>query len=134
MDHPRLYTLEQARIMLPGVVTLLQALTESARESARIQNIVNAEGRGVSGDGQLLRDPWAEPLRRATLEEYQQSAARALERLQELGIEVKDPYRGLVDFYHQRGDEVVFLCYLLGEPDIGFWHTLEGGFAGRQPL
>ena len=134
MAEQRLYTLEEASELLPQVVPMLKALAEAARESTRLQAIAQAEGKGVAGDGQLLRDPWAEPHGQATLEQYREVAAQQLARLQQLGIEVKDPYQGLIDFYHERDGEVVFLCYLLGEPGIHAWHTLDGGFAGRQAL
>ncbi len=49
-------------------------------------------------------------------------------------IQLKDPERGLIDFSHERESEVVFLCYLLGEENLGYWHHVDAGFAGRQPL
>jgi hypothetical protein len=51
----------------------------------------------------------------------------------ELGVEVKDPETGLIDFRTtQRGREV-YLCWKLGEGDrIAFWHDLDTGFAGRK--
>jgi hypothetical protein len=134
MDMKRIYTVEEARALLPRLVPLLKSLSEAARESARIEAIVRTEAKGVAGDGQLLRDPWAEPQSRATIDEYRAIVERVLRELQALDIDVKDPYRGLIDFYHEREGEVVFLCYLLGEDDIHAWHTLDGGFAGRQPL
>jgi hypothetical protein len=51
-----------------------------------------------------------------------------------LGVVVKDPRIGLVDFYGQLEGEIVFLCWQYGEPSVAYWHTLDGGFAGRQPL
>ncbi len=51
------------------------------------------------------------------------------------GIEIKDFNRGLIDFPHLRANgEEVYLCFLLGEPQIVSWHSLEGGFAGRKEL
>lgn len=58
----------------------------------------------------------------------------ALADLQGLGIEVKDVEAGLVDFRARMGDEVVYLCWRMGEPAVAHWHTLEGGFAGRRPV
>ena len=53
----------------------------------------------------------------------------------ELGIEVKDLARGLIDFPSYRGDRLVYLCWELGEgPRIQWWHEIEAGFAGRQPI
>lgn len=53
----------------------------------------------------------------------------------ELGIQLKDYSRGLIDFPTMRGGQVVLLCWQLGEGDeIGWWHEVEAGFMGRQPL
>ena len=54
--------------------------------------------------------------------------------VRELGVEVKDVAMGLVDFYAQRDGDIVYLCWQRGEPRVGHWHPLEGGFAGRRPL
>ncbi len=51
------------------------------------------------------------------------------------GIEIKDPARGLIDFPCLRGDRVVYLCWQIGDgDDISWWHEVDAGFAGRQPL
>jgi len=52
----------------------------------------------------------------------------------ELGVEVKDLDEGLVDFPALRRGETVLLCWRLGEDDVGYWHTVQEGFAGRRPL
>ncbi len=52
----------------------------------------------------------------------------------ELGVEIKDFDKGLCDFPHMREGRVVFLCWMKGEDDIEWWHDIEAGFAGRQPL
>ena len=57
-----------------------------------------------------------------------------IEGIQRRGCLVKDIARGLVDFYSLSGDRLIFLCWQLGERAVDHWHTLEGGFAGRQPL
>ena len=57
-----------------------------------------------------------------------------LRRLGELGVQIKDVDKGLVDFPAWRGDQEIFLCWHLGEEAIRFWHTIESGFSGRQPL
>jgi len=62
-------------------------------------------------------------------------AEAALEELQEKGIVLRDPDRGLIDFpaKHPGGREVL-LCWQLGEEDLSWWHLPEDGFAGRRPL
>jgi len=57
-----------------------------------------------------------------------------LDELRELGAELKDPVRGLVDFRSVIDDREVWLCWQPGENEIMFWHELDAGFAGRQSL
>ena len=74
------------------------------------------------------------------LAEIEKDLERDTRRLQEyiaelrqLGVEPKGP-DGLVDFPSMMDGRVVYLCWKLGEPEILFWHEVEEGFAGRQPL
>jgi hypothetical protein len=68
------------------------------------------------------------------LDEEAAAVARCVDAIQELGAVVKDLDSGLVDFPARRAGEEVLLCWRLGEDEIRFWHTLDGGFAGRRPL
>ena len=49
-------------------------------------------------------------------------------------LEADENLSTLIDFRHERAGEVVYLCFLLGEGSLAYWHTTDGGFAGRQPL
>ena len=57
-----------------------------------------------------------------------------LARLNAWGIELKGLDEGLIDFPSEREGRVVYLCWRLGEERIEWWHELDTGFAGRQPL
>lgn len=57
-----------------------------------------------------------------------------LHRLQDMGIEVKDLASGLIDFPALKDDRVVYLCWKYNEGSIQFWHEVDAGFAGRQPI
>jgi hypothetical protein len=66
---------------------------------------------------------------------------RKLDRLQNLvdelggvGCELKDYQVGLVDFVGKHQGRDVYLCWKLGEGNIAYWHELQTGFAGRQPV
>ena len=50
------------------------------------------------------------------------------------GIELKDYFTGLIDFPCRMDGREVYLCWRLGEPEVGHWHELDAGFAGRQKL
>lgn len=57
-----------------------------------------------------------------------------LHQLQDMGIEVKDLSIGLIDFPALKDGRVVYLCWKYNEGSIQFWHEIEAGFAGRQPI
>jgi hypothetical protein len=50
------------------------------------------------------------------------------------GAEIKDLTSGLLDFRAQRNGREVYLCWKMDENQIRFWHELDAGFAGRQPI
>jgi hypothetical protein len=60
--------------------------------------------------------------------------SRAVGELEAVDIVLRDVDRGLVDFPSLRDGEEVYLCWLVDESEIGFWHEPEAGFAGRRPL
>lgn len=129
----RLYTVEEARSILPEVIATVTELRDALVELRALQASVEAQARGASADGSLLADPFDDEgeNRMEHLKAVIQRAAAALDRR---GIEIKDPDRGLIDFFSERDGRVVYLCYLLGEAELGYWHELHAGFAGRQPL
>ena len=59
---------------------------------------------------------------------------RIIDDITDLGCEIKDVERGLVDFPSERDGRLVYLCWKLGEDQIRYWHELTSGYAGRQPL
>ena len=59
---------------------------------------------------------------------------RLLAALTEVGIVVRDIDRGLIDFPAIIEGREVYLCWQLGEEEVGYWHELDAGFDGRQPL
>src|SRR5438034_1206562 len=72
------------------------------------------------------------------LERRAQALAREIDgyqrELDALGIELKDRRLGLIDFPSEIGGRRVLLCWRLGEPEVQFWHEVDAGYAGRQPL
>jgi hypothetical protein len=62
------------------------------------------------------------------------AAEACIERLIDLGVFLKDPDAGLLDFPADRGGEIVLLCWQVGEERVEFWHSAADGFAGRKPI
>ncbi len=65
---------------------------------------------------------------------FVQALSDQIERVTDLGGEVKDVESGLVDFPGSRLGEDILLCWRMGEKNIGFWHPVDGGFASRLPV
>jgi hypothetical protein len=57
-----------------------------------------------------------------------------MERIEEMGVVVKDLDVGLVDFPTLFRGEEVYLCWRMDEDDIDHWHGVNEGFAGRKPI
>ena len=70
----------------------------------------------------------------AAIEREAKALADCIERVNAAGVQIKSLEEGLLDFPARRGDEDVLLCWKLGEEEIGYWHGLDEGFAGRKRL
>ena len=57
-----------------------------------------------------------------------------IHQVKDMGVILKDADKGLCDFPYMRKGKVVYLCWQLGEERIEYWHDIEAGFGGREPL
>lgn len=130
----RLYSVAEASALLPKVIPVLEQLRDAFASLRAVRASIAADRRGSSGDGNLLTDAWDKDAIHNRVRPMEAALEAAEAQFLNWGIEVKDPARGLIDFYHERAGEVVSLCFLFGEDSLAYWHTLDGGFAGRQPL
>ena len=127
----RTFTPAEANSALPEVrpvaermVAVRARLQELQGEQREVVQIIAGNGSGYA-------------VSEARTDEFAAAAAeleRCLERLAELGVEVKDPESGLLDFPAVREGEDVLLCWRVGEDAVEWWHGLEEGFAGRRPI
>ncbi|MBI5052649.1 MAG: DUF2203 domain-containing protein [Chloroflexi bacterium] len=120
------YTVDEANALLPSLRRILSELMEAR------QRIVSAEPElwdlleksvrngGGKKAGMFLKDF-----------EIVQQNVRAIDAL---GIEIKDINSGLVDFWSKRDGREVYLCWRYGEACVEYWHDIDAGFGGRQPL
>jgi hypothetical protein len=124
-EHARHYSLEEASALLPRVSELLERM-RAARDrlgdaDARAALAEAGQSNGGGAPGRVVSQGFLE-LRQSMLE------------LHELEIVLRDLDRGLVDFPALRDGREVYLCWEEGEPEIGYWHEPDAGFAGRRPL
>jgi hypothetical protein len=133
--RPRLFTLEEANALLPRVRRAVEQIRSCAAELARLQTQLASYGRTAGGNGRAGNGHGRGLLAALERAEALLGATRAaLSELEAIGCELKDIDLGLVDFRALREGREVYLCWRLGEDEIRFWHELDTGFAGRQPL
>ncbi len=133
----KLFTVEQANATLPLVRAIASDLADLARDVIERRERVKAilamrEGIG----GRREPDPYEEEV--ALVQEELDRDIRRLqeyvEELRALGVEPKGATEGLVDFPAMIDGRPVYLCWKVGEPEVLYWHEIDAGFPGRQPL
>jgi hypothetical protein len=125
----RLFTLDEANELLPRIRPLLEALRTIVDELSPLETRITEQEWRVRGNGRRVETGLYRQAQR-----LRERAAGQVGELQQLGVELKDPRTGLIDFPSQREGRVVYLCWMLDEPAVEFWHPLDTGFAGRRPL
>ncbi|MGZ4203071.1 MAG: DUF2203 family protein [Thermoleophilaceae bacterium] len=125
MIHARHYTLEQAHAALPWVRERIERVRDAqarlTEKEAREALSDAAPGNGGGEPGQVVSEGFLD-------------LRTALSELEQMDIVLRDAERGLVDFPALRDGREIYLCWLEEEDEIGYWHELEAGYAGRQPL
>ena len=123
------FTVEQANATLPLVKRIVEDIVTQYRvwnEKLNEIDLVAASGRAADSEtaDRLANEAQAIP---REIEGFRRE-------LSALGIEMKDPGMGLIDFPSAMGSRPIFLCWRLGEPEVAYWHEVHAGYAGRQPL
>ena len=129
----RVFTVAEANSMLPLVRAITRDLVELSREVVdrheRVEHL--KAGREI-----LPGDPYHDEL--AQIEDELAKDRKRLneyvEELRQLGVDPRSGIEGIVDFPSVFDGELVYLCWKLDEPEIMFWHAVDAGFSGRQPL
>lgn len=129
----RLFTIEEANQCLP----LVRAITADLVQLST--NVIERRQRLAlltAGREPEAGNPYSEELAavEAELEKDAERLHGYVEELLELGVEPKSATEGLIDFPSMIDGRIVYLCWKLGEPEVMYWHEIEGGFAGRQAL
>lgn len=120
--------------MLPILEGLLRKCMDGKKLIEAVDRELAALGERIFYSGGAMVDIKRMALRRAEREKAVQRVRDAMAEIDAIGVQVKDLDIGLLDFPCKVDDEVVLLCWKLGEPAITHWHGTEEGFAGRKPI
>jgi hypothetical protein len=129
----KIFTVREANAMLPlvrAIVGDLVRLSQEVIERRQRLSLLTSGRMGKPGD--LYGDELAQI--EDELEKEGQRLAEYVEELRQLGVEPKSATEGLVDFPTVINGRPAYLCWKLGEAQVSFWHELDAGFRGRQPL
>ena len=123
----QIFTLDEANALIPVLEPMLVEMRDlyshvnAMREEARAAAASSDAGGGMAGGTKYVNALY--------------KIGKLTTEIHDLGAELKDYQRGLIDFPSMRGDRLVLLCWQLGEDqEIGWWHEPEAGFSGRQRL
>jgi hypothetical protein len=129
----RTFTPEEANAALVELRPVVERMVQHRRNLVAAQKLQVELVTRIAGNG---GDLMPSDLREAaeTIQREATAIAECAERINGAGAEIKSLEEGLLDFPAKRGDEDVLLCWKLGEDEIGYWHGVDEGFAGRKAL
>jgi len=126
----KFFTAEEANATLPLLRAIVQDISSLAAtmrsRHERVMKLTGADDRRASATE-------IESLQ-SELEQAEEKMHGYLQELDGLGVLLKDFLTGLVDFPAWMDEHEVYLCWRLDEPEVGYWHEMDAGFAGRQKL
>lgn len=128
------FTLDEAQALLPVLESLLNRAMEAKEAAAGLQEEMSSMARQIFLSGGMKVDIAAAGKRKLALDALVQRVRDSLGEIDASGVQVKDLDAGLLDFPFLLEGETVLLCWKRGEPRIDFWHRVEDGFRGRQPI
>ena len=128
------FTLSEAQMLLPVVESLLRKAQAAGLRAGELEQEMQQLSQRIFMSGGMHVNVAQAARRRAEREKALQEARDTLGEIDEIGVQVKDLEQGLLDFPCVMEGRTVLLCWKLGEPEIGYWHLEEDGFAGRKPL
>jgi hypothetical protein len=126
LSAERIFTLAEAEALLPTLRSVLGEIGEAWDHVRKLDPEVQKARDASAYDG------------------YSKAGVRYVEsishlmlfihQVKDMGVLLKDAEKGLCDFPYVRQGRIVYLCWQLGEERIEYWHDIEAGFAGREPL
>jgi hypothetical protein len=128
------FTLDEAQSLLPLLESLLKRAIDSKVAAQEVESHLAELGRRIYLAGGMRVNVADAGRQRAELDGHLQRVRESVAEIDAIGVQVKDVDSGLLDFPCRVDDQVVLLCWRMGETAIEHWHTVEDGFKGRRPV
>lgn len=122
----RTFSLAEANGLIPSLRLHLARIRRAYKSISLVrQDILRASQRAEYGGGSSVGSFYIRSL---------EEMSAGLQALQETGVLLKDMELGLCDFPHLHDGRIVYLCWKLGEDEVRWWHEVNAGAGGRQPI
>ena len=128
------FTLDEAQSLLPVLESLLKRAIDGKRAAEEVNSALAELVRRIYISGGMRVNAEKIAAQRAELESHLQRVRESVAEIDSIGVQVKDLETGLLDFPCRLEDQIVLLCWRMGEPSIEHWHTTDTGFRDRQPV
>jgi len=128
------FTLDEAQSLLPVLESLLKRAIEGKQAAQQVESGLAELARRIYISGGMKVDSAKVAGLRAELEAHVQRVRESVAEIDSIGVQVKDLEAGLLDFPCRLEDEIVLLCWRMGESAIEHWHPTDTGFKDRQPV
>ncbi len=128
------FTLDEAQSLLPVLESLLKRAMEGKRSAQDLESGLQRIAQRIYFSGGMRVDTAGIAKQRAQMETRLKEVRESIAEIDAIGVQVKDLEAGLLDFPCRVEDQIVLLCWRMGEVAIEHWHTMEAGFQGRQPV
>ena len=128
------FTLEEAQSLLPVMESLLKRAIEGKQSAVEAESGLSELARRIYLSGGMKVDTGKVAKLRAEMEGHVQRVRESVAEIDAVGVQVKDLDAGLLDFPCRLDDQVVLLCWRMGETAIEHWHPVDSGFKDRQPV
>ncbi|MDQ2773795.1 MAG: DUF2203 domain-containing protein [Acidobacteriota bacterium] len=131
---PKYFTLLEAETLLPELENLLRSCVQGKQDYDGAEEELRSVATRITLNGGMVivREQVAEV--RVRKDSAARTIKSSVEKIEQIGCHIKDLNLGLLDFPTLYRDQEVYLCWKLGESGIGFWHHVDDGFSGRQPV
>ncbi|MFL5951538.1 MAG: DUF2203 domain-containing protein [Gaiellaceae bacterium] len=129
----REFTLEEANAAVVELRPVVERMVEHGRTLAAAQREQRQLVTRIAGNGGDMQPSELGELAE-TIQREADAIAACAQEIDAAGAQIKSLDEGLLDFPSRRGGEAILLCWKLGEDEIGYWHGVDEGFSGRQPL
>jgi hypothetical protein len=128
------FTLDEAQSLLPVLESLLKRAIEGKQAAQQVESSLSDLARRIYISGGMRIDSSSVVRQRSEMEAHIQRVRESVAEIDSIGVQVKDIDAGLLDFPCRLEDEIVLLCWRMGEPVIDLWHPTGSGFRDRQPV